>query len=232
MRALNPVDLSLYLILGPSHWGARDPAWLVGEAAAGGVSLVQYRAKDIATRQMIAEARAQKHALAQSGVPLLINDRVDVALAAGADGVHLGRDDMEPVDARRLLGPRAIIGITVKTAAEARAVDPEIVDYASVGGVFATGSKYNPDPPVGADGLAHLVGLIRDNAPRMPISAIAGIDADNAASVIQAGADGVALVSAIAAAHDPRAAASSLKSLITRALADRARADNQQEVPS
>lgn len=210
MRRLNPVDLGLYFILGPDHWGDRDPAWLAREAAAGGATLVQLRDKVSDTAAMIESARALKAALAGTGVPLIVNDRADVAFAAGADGVNLGRRDMAPADARRLLGPSAIIGVTVKTREEAAAVDPAIVDYASVGGVFATASKHNPDPPVGLDGLAARIALIRERSPGMPISAIAGIDAGNAADVVAAGADGVALVRAIAAADDPRAAAADL----------------------
>ncbi len=217
MRALNPVDLSLYFILGPDHWADRDPAWLVREAAAGGATLVQLRDKRSGTRAMVDHARGLKAALAGTGVPLLVNDRVDVALAAGADGVHLGREDMAPADARRLLGPEAILGVTVKTRDEAHAVDPAIVDYASVGGVFATSSKHNPDPPIGAVGLKDCVAIIRARAPAMPISAIAGIDAHNAESVIDAGADGIALVSAIAAAGDPRAAARVLADIVRAA---------------
>lgn len=210
MRRLNPVDISLYFILGPDHWGARDPAWLVREAVAGGASLVQLRDKRHGAAAMIESARALKAALDGTGVPLIVNDRVDVAMAAGAEGVNLGREDMRPLDARRLMGPDAIIGVTVKTVAEAEAVDPAVIDYASIGGVFPTGSKHNPDPPIGLDGLAERVRIIRDRAPTMPISAIAGIDMANAAAVAAAGADGVALVSAIAAAENPRAAAAAL----------------------
>lgn len=233
-RRPNPVDLSLYFILGPEHWGECDPAWLVREAVAGGATLVQLRAKQTDTRTMIEQARALKRALEGTAVPLLINDRVDVALAAGADGVHVGRSDIAPADARRLLGPNAILGVTVKTAEEAEAVDPGVVDYASVGGVFTTVSKHNPDPPIGLDGLADRVARIRRVAPGLPVSAIAGIDDSNADAVIRAGADGIALVRAIAEADDPRSAAGAL--LTTVAAAKAARGDpfiaREQEVDS
>ncbi|MEQ8603050.1 MAG: thiamine phosphate synthase [Marivibrio sp.] len=221
-RRPTPVDLSLYFILGPDHWGERDPAWLVREAVAGGATLVQLRAKQTGTREMIEMARALKRALAGTGVPLLINDRADVALAAEADGVHVGRDDIAPADARRLLGPDAVVGVTVKTPAEADAVDPRVVDYASVGGIFTTLSKRNPDPPIGLAGLRDRVARIRGVAPGLPISAIAGVNATNAETVVRAGADGVALVSAVAAAADPRAAAWSLAVAVAAAKATRA----------
>ena len=103
---------------------------------------------------MIEEARAMKAVLAGTGVPLVINDRVDVALAAGADGVHVGQDDMAAADARRLLGPTAIIGLSIKSVALANAAPLEAIDYAGIGGVYATTSKDNPDPPIGVGGLA------------------------------------------------------------------------------
>jgi thiamine-phosphate pyrophosphorylase len=95
---------------------------------------------------------------------LIINDRVDVALAAGADGVHVGQDDMAVADARRLLGPGAIIGLSIKTTAQAEAAPVELLDYVGIGGVFATTSKDNPDPPIGVDGLARIVGVFRRRA--------------------------------------------------------------------
>lgn len=228
-RQPNPVDLTLYFILGPEHWGARDPVRLVREAAEGGATLVQLRAKQTETREMIDQARALKTALTGTGVPLLINDRVDVALAAGADGVHVGRADIAPADARRLLGPDAILGVTVKTVAEAEAVDLSLIDYASVGGVFTTVSKHNPDPPIGLDGLADRAARIRRAAPGLPIGAIAGIDESNADAVIRAGADGVALVRAIADADDPRTAAAHLNTAVAAAKAARSAPSPEQQ---
>lgn len=222
MTTRRSVDLSVYFILGPTHCGGHDPAWLAGEAADGGATLVQLRDKASTTRAMIETARAIKTALAPYGVPLIVNDRVDVALAADADGVHLGREDMDAATARRLLGEGRILGLTVKTEAEADAVDPPIVDYVSVGGVFATRSKHNPEPPIGLAGLADRVARLRRRGSTMPISAIAGVGFDNAADVVAAGADGVAVIGAIADADAPRAAAASLKDIVTAARAGRA----------
>ncbi len=121
--------------------------------AAGGATLVQLRDKHGETRAMVEEARAIRRASRRLRVPLLINDRVDVALAAGADGVHVGQDDMAVEDARRLLGPDAIIGLSIKTVAQAEAAPVDLLDYVGIGGVYATTSKDNPDPPIGVAGL-------------------------------------------------------------------------------
>lgn len=210
-------DLSLYALIDPAHCAGRNPAELATMLARGGASLIQLRDKSGETRKMVALARAVKAALAGSNVPLLINDRADVAGAAGADGVHLGQSDMEAGDARHILGPEAIVGITVRTEGEARAADLDAADYVGLGGVFATSSKQNETPPIGIDGLKHLAGLIRERRAGMPLVAIAGIDASNAASVIGAGADGVAVISSLSAAKDPEAAAKELRAIIDAA---------------
>jgi thiamine-phosphate diphosphorylase len=217
---VNPVDLRLYGIVDPAVGRGRDLGALALEAVAGGCTLVQYRDKQAVTRAAVEQARALKAALDGTGVPLLVNDRVDVALAAGADGVHLGRDDMHPADARRLLGEDAVIGVTLKSAADADGLAGLPVDYGCVGGVFATASKPNPDPPIGLGGLAALVARARA-ARRLPVGAIAGIDAANAAFVIAAGADGVAVISALFAADDVAAAARDLRGIVDRSLASR-----------
>jgi len=159
--------------------------------------------------------------VAPSRVPLLINDRVDVALAAEADGVHIGQDDMAAEDARLLLGRNAIIGLSIKSVAQAQAAPLEHLDYVAIGGVFATTSKGNTDPPIGLDGLRSIAQRIRARAPDFPICAIAGINESNAADVIAAGADGVSVISALSLAHNPAAAAKSLRGVVDRALAQR-----------
>ncbi|KAA2237452.1 thiamine phosphate synthase [Salinarimonas soli] len=216
---MNPVDLRLYGIVGPDNARGRDLGALVAAAVAGGCTLIQLRDKTSPTRALVETARSIKAALRGSGVPLLVNDRVDVALAAGADGVHLGQDDMRVRDARALLGPRAIIGLTLKTSADAAALASEPADYGCIGGVFATASKTNPEPPIGLDGLAAAVAAGRGAG--MPLGAIAGIDAGNAAAVIGAGADGIAVISAVFNADDPTAAARRLRAVVDGALAAR-----------
>lgn len=207
------VDLRLYLVLGPDDCAGRDPAEIAAAAVDGGVTLVQLRAKTTPTRELLYHAQALREVLAERDVPLLINDRVDIALAAGADGVHLGQDDMPVGAARRLLGPEAVIGLTVRTPAEAETAVLELVDYLSIGGVFATRSKHNPDPPIGLRGLAGIVASLRRRSD-LPLCAIAGIDAGNAAAVLGAGVDGIAVISAIGAAADPAQAARELRALI------------------
>jgi thiamine-phosphate pyrophosphorylase len=214
------VDLRLYVLADRAQAAGRVNE-IAAAAARGGAGLVQLRDKTSTTRAFVATAEAIKRVLSLSGVPLIINDRVDVALAAGADGVHLGGDDLDCATARRLLGPRAIIGATVRNRSDVDALAPGAIDYVCVGGVFATKSKDNPDPPIGIGGLTRLVQLVRARAPGLPVGAIAGIDESNAAEVIRAGADGIAVVSAVAAAPNPEAAARRLLELVDRALAER-----------
>jgi thiamine-phosphate pyrophosphorylase len=220
---MKPVDLRLYALVDPERAGKRGLADLARLVAQGGATLVQLRDKLSETRPMVERARAIKAALAPFHVPLLINDRVDVALAAGADGVHVGQTDMAVEDARRLLGPDAIIGLSIKTAAQAEAAPIEALDYAAIGGVFATASKDNPSPPVGPAGLKGIAAIFRRRAPEFPLCGIAGIDATNAGDTIAAGADGVAVISALSLASDPQAAARALRGIVDAALTQRGR---------
>ena len=212
------VDLRLYALLDPAQAGGRPLAELA-RLVAPSATLVQLRDKSGDTRAMIEEARAIKAALGR--VPLLINDHVDVALAGKADGVHVGQDDMVPADARRLLGPKAMIGLSLKSVAQANAAAIEHLDYVAIGGVFATTSKDNPEPPVGLSGFSTILAAVRARAPRMPVVAIAGIDAGNAASIVEAGADGVAVISALSWAPDPAAAARDMRQIVDTVLAKR-----------
>lgn len=218
---MNPVDVRLYGIIDPEGTRGRDLVPAVQAAVSGGCTLIQYRDKHADTRAFVSRARALKAALQGSRVPLLINDRVDVALAAEADGVHLGQDDMHASDARKLLGPAAIIGITIKNPSEADELYRLPADYACIGGVFATQSKANPEPPVGLDGFSRIAFRARLAGGKLPVAAIAGIGHDNAAAVIATGADGVAVISAIFAAEDVEAAARRLRATVDQALASR-----------
>lgn len=218
---MNPVDLRLYGIVDPERMPGADATALVRAAVAGGCTLIQLRDKGDDLRAFVERARAVKAALAGTGVPLLINDRVDVALAVGADGVHLGQKDLHPAIARQLLGPRGIVGLTVKTAPQADELYRLRVDYACIGGIFTTMSKNNPDPPIGLEGLGRIAFRARLAAPGLPVGAIAGIDASNAAAVIAAGADGVAAISAIFAADDVEGEARRLRAIVDQTLASR-----------
>lgn len=215
------MDLRLYALIDPEHAGGRDLAALARLLAQGGATLVQLRDKIGNTRQMVARARAIKQALSPFGVPLLINDRADVALAAQADGIHIGWEDIAAEDARRILGPKAIIGHSIKTAQQVAEAPLDILDYVCIGGVYATSSKNNPEPPIGASGLKTLSAQVRARKPGMPVGAIAGINEKNAAEVIAAGADGVAVISALSLAPDPAKATQDLRAILDRALAAR-----------
>jgi len=219
---MKAVDLRLYGLVDPARSRLADLAEAARRAVGGGATLIQYRDKTAETRPFVERARAIRAALEGSGVPLLINDRVDVALAAGADGVHLGQKDMTVEDARRLLGPDAIVGLTIKSELHADEAPYPLLDYVCIGGVFATASKDNPDPPVGLDGLERLVRRTREHSMTIPTGAIAGIDAGNAASVIGRGADGVAVISEVFMADDIAAAARGLRDIVDGALAARA----------
>jgi thiamine-phosphate pyrophosphorylase len=208
------VDLRLYALVDPDVSGGHNLAQLARQVVHGGATLIQLRDKTGSTLRMIEEARAIKRALDGTFVPLLINDRIDVALASGADGVHVGWDDMPVADARRLLGREAIIGLSIKTAEQVAKAPLDLLDYVCIGGVFQTSSKDNKEPPVRPDGFAKLASLVRSRAPNLPVGAIAGIDASNAASVIAAGADGIAVISALSANADPAAAAKKLRAIV------------------
>jgi thiamine-phosphate pyrophosphorylase len=215
------VDVRLYALVDPERAQGRPLAELARLVAQGGATLVQLRDKHGSTRAMAQTAREVKAALSPFSVPLLINDRVDVALATGADGVHVGQDDMAAEDARRLLGPAAIIGLSVKSVVQAEAAPVDLLDYVGIGGVFATSSKDNPSPPIGPAGLARIAEVFRWRAPKLPLCAIAGIDAGNADDAITAGADGVAVISALSLAGDPQDAARELRAVVDAAIANR-----------
>ncbi len=217
---MKPLDLSVYAIADTAR-STRNTDELVSlckAAVSGGASLLQLRDKDSETAVTIAHARALVAAFRASPVPVLINDRVDVCLAASADGVHLGQDDMSLADARRLLGPRAIIGVTIRTLAEAEQTELSSADYAAIGGVFVTASKQNETPPLGLSGLKQLVGVLHRRRPQLPLCAIAGITAENAADVVSQGVRGVAVISEIFRAKDPRQAAIALSQSVQRGL--------------
>lgn len=216
------VDLRLYAIIDPAVAGGRS----LGDIAkriANSATLVQLRDKHGSTRQLVEEARELTMVLAPLDIPLLINDRVDVALAVEADGVHIGQDDMSPADARLLLGKTAIIGLSIKTVEQAKAAPLELLDYVGVGGIYATTSKDTASAPIGLSGFSAVVQAIRARDPKFPICGIAGINRSNAADVVMQGADGVSVISALSLAADPTVAARDLLSEVDGALARRSR---------
>ena len=178
------IDLRLNAIVDPERAGGRDLAELARLTALGGATLIQLRDKISDTRAMVETARAIKEALKPFEVPLVVNDRVDVALAAGADGVHVGQDDMAVEDARKILGRGAIIGLSVKTVDEANAAPVELIDYVGSGGVYVTTSKQQKSAPIGTAGLAK--GLTLNAAVREA-------KAYNSAAIAAAATDGKAV---------------------------------------
>jgi thiamine-phosphate pyrophosphorylase len=214
-------DLRCYAIVDPEVAGGHELPDLCRMLAAGGVTLVQLRDKLSDTRIMVERARAVKVALGK--VPLVINDRVDVALAIGCDGVHIGWDDMAPADARRLLGPEAIIGLTINSPQRADMTDLGLIDYAGIGGVYGTTSKQTKASPIGIAGMARVIEALHRRKPGFLTCGIAGINAANAAPVIEAGADGVSVISALSLAKDPRQATADLLRVVDQALANRAK---------
>lgn len=198
-------DPSLYLVMDQHLCGEKSVLDVVGLAVRGGVSLVQLREKRLDMRSLVDLARALKGLLTPFGVPLIINDRVDAALAVGAAGVHLGQSDMPAELARHLLGQSAIIGLSVENLQHIREAERLDVDYYGVSPIFPSPTKPDLESAWGLAGLtaARL-------ATARPLVAIGGIRADNAEAVLRAGADGVAVVSAICAAADPLRAAEDL----------------------
>ncbi|MCB1450390.1 MAG: thiamine phosphate synthase [Nitratireductor sp.] len=206
-------DLSLYLVTDPNLGGGRDLCEIVEAAISGGVTIVQLRDPQAGTRKLVEMAERLLQVTRAHSVPLLINDRVDVALAAGADGVHLGQSDMQADQARALLGPNAIIGLSVGSAAEYAASLQLLtnVDYLGTGPAYATSTKADAGNAIGEAGITAMKARAT-----LPVVAIGGIDAARTAGLIRAGADGVAVVSAIIAAADPHAAAIAIKTEIAK----------------
>lgn len=208
----------LYLVTDRGLSGSRPLMEVVLQAVRGGVSAVQLREKDLLTRFFVEEALAIKTLLAPYRVPLIINDRIDVALAAGADGVHVGQDDMPYPLARKLMGPGAIIGLSVETWDDVEQAQSYDCDYLGVSPVYTTPTKTDTKKPWGIEGLARIRAFSRH-----PLVAIGGLQAGNAADVLRAGADAIAVVSAICAATDPFAAARDLDGIIRTALTEKRR---------
>lgn len=204
-------DPTLYLVTDPDLIGERALLDVVMRAVAGGVTLVQLRDKRVDARPLLEAAKALGAALAPRGVPLLVNDRVDVARAAGV-GCHVGQTDLPVEAAREILGPDAILGVSIDQVEQARAVDPEHVDYLAYGPFAPTATKPDAGAPIGVAGLAEVRALTA-----LPLVAIGGLDAGNLKGAIQAGADGIAVVRAILAAADPEAAARALLEAIEAA---------------
>ena len=202
-------DLSLYLVTDRMLSRERDMAWIVREAVAGGVTMVQLREKECSTAEFVALARELKTALQPLGIPLIINDRIDVALAVDADGVHIGQSDMPYETARALLGKEKIIGLSVETMEEVVAANALDVDYIGISPVYATPTKTDTLTPFGLEGIEEVMRLSHHRCV-----AIGGMNRGTIGEVIARGVEGVAVVSAIVAAESPRNASAELAAII------------------
>ena len=181
---------------------------VVAQAVQGGVTMVQLREKDATTRDFLEEARALKALLAPLRVPLIVNDRVDIALAAEADGVHVGQKDMPVERVRAMIGPGKLIGLSITNAEQIARPDASQTDYLGMGPLYLQQTKADASTPLGVEGFRALRAKTK-----APVIAIGGLKADNSAPVLAAGANGLAIVSGIVAADDPRAAAAQFAAL-------------------
>lgn len=193
--------------------GGRPLAEVVRAAIAGGATLIQLREKEAGTREMLEVGESLLEVTRAAGVPLIVNDRVDVALALDADGVHVGRDDMPAHIARRLIGADRLLGVTVGSAREVLAAEAAGADYLGTDAVFPTPTKPDAGPPLGLEGLREIC-----RVARVPVLGIGGVNAGNAAELIRVGAAGVAVVSAVMAAADVEAAARDLRAVVEAAV--------------
>ena len=203
------LDLSVYVVTDRELARGRSLEAVVAAAIAGGATAIQLREKKATTRDFVELAQALRGMTQEAGVSLIVNDRIDVALAVDADGVHVGQDDMPARLARQLIGPERILGVTAGTEEEARRAQRDGADYLGCTAVFPTSTKPDHREPLGLDGLERLA-----RAVSIPVVAIGGIHAGNAADVLARGAAGIAVVSAVMAADDPEAATRQLRRIV------------------
>lgn len=206
-------NLELYLVTDEAACLGRDFYWVVEEAVKGGVTMVQLREKSLSTRAFIERARRLKSLLETYNVPLIINDRVDVALAADADGVHIGQSDMPFQTAHRLLGEGKIIGLSAEKQSDVLEADNWDLSYLAVSPLFATPTKTDTENPWEIEGLQ----WVRQQS-RHPLVVIGGLHTGNVREAVMNGANGIAVVSAVCSAPSPREAARELKTIIQESI--------------
>lgn len=204
------IDYSLYLVTDKKLAGENPLTDIVASAIAGGVTIVQYREKNASTGEMITESSSLHVVTKKAGVPLIINDRVDICLAIDAEGVHVGQSDMPVSLVRKLIGSEKIIGVSVKTVEEAMQAMQEGVDYISAGDIFGTTTKLDAGAPIGLERVKEIAQSVS-----IPFIGIGGITKENAASVLHVGANGIAVISAIIGKPNPEQEARELKNIIT-----------------
>ncbi len=206
------IDYSVYLVTDRGLSRGRSTLEILQGAVRGGVTCVQLREKNCPIRDFIEQANSIKAYLRAHDIPLIINDRLDVAQAVGADGVHLGQSDMPLNVAREILKDSMIIGISAESLQDATEAEKAGADYIGVSPIYATPTKTDTAPPLGLEGLREI-----QNAVRIPLVGIGGLTKDNAGEVIKHGADGVAVVSAMVSADDPELATKELLKTVTQA---------------
>ncbi|MGE5543887.1 MAG: thiamine phosphate synthase [Bacillota bacterium] len=203
-----PVDYSLYLVTDPYLVGTKDFYTSVRKALEGGVTLLQVREKDASSRDFYTRGLRLKEIANEFGVPLIVNDRVDIALAIDADGVHIGQDDLPLEVVRQLLGPDKILGYSVSNLEEARYGQRMGADYLGAGPLYATSSKPDAVSPIGIEGIATI-----KQGVKIPVIGIGGVTAYNLSQVKSTGIDGIAVISAILSREDTFRAARELREL-------------------
>lgn len=206
---MNPDQWRAYLVTQESQSAGRSTEAIVEAAIAGGIDVVQLREKGTTARHRYELGKQLRELTTDAGIDLIVNDRIDLAHAIGADGVHLGQSDLPASTAREILGPEATVGVSVSTVSEARLAAISGADYLGVGAVYDTDSKSDADTEVSVQQIAKI-----EQSVKIPVVAIGGITAANASGPIQAGASAVAVISEITAADDPEAAASSLREAV------------------
>jgi len=211
VQTMNHFDLSLYLVTDRSLALNRSLEYVVKEAAEGGVTMVQLREKDCSSKEFLNLAIQLKRCLKSFAIPLIINDRLDIALACDADGLHIGQNDIPYEIARRLLGKDKIIGLSVENIRDVIEANKLDVDYIGISPVFSTPTKTDTAEALGLDGVREITKLSEH-----PSVGIGGINLSNAHEVIAAGADGISVVSAIMSHPDPRLSASQLKDIVVK----------------
>ncbi|MCS7172615.1 MAG: thiamine phosphate synthase [Armatimonadetes bacterium] len=210
-----PLDLRLYVITDATFRG-RTHEEVASAALRGGATVLQFREKRATTRQLYETARRLRELCRSWGVPFIVNDRLDIALAVDADGVHVGPDDLPVGVVRGILGPHRIVGASAGNVEEALRAQEEGASYLGVGSVYATGTKPDAGAPIGPEALGEIA-----RAARIPVVGIGGITLDRIPEVIRAGAAGVAVISAVAAAEDMWEATRALRRAVDEALARR-----------
>ncbi len=214
-----PEDLRVYLVIGEADCAGRPIDWVVAEAVAGGVTAVQLREKARSSAEVAALASRLRRQLDPAGVPLIVNDDLEAAIACEAAGLHVGQDDLPAEEARRRLPAGRRLGLSITRLEDLESARSGQADHLGIGPVFATKTKADAAPALGLAGLTR----IRAARPLVPAIAIGGITLRNARDVMESGVDGLAVISAIAGAQRPRQAATELRAIVEAVLRERER---------